>query len=72
MMLQDTASAVQLVQLYGYWYSHNVASGMLEKVPRMPSDLPKQLGKALHALSAIDEGMQAGGALSALSSIVFY
>lgn len=60
-MLQGAASAVQLAQLYGYWYSHNVATGMFEKVPRMPSDLPQQLGKALRSLSAIDEGMQAGG-----------
>lgn len=69
-MLQGAASAVHLAQLYGYWYSHNVATGMFEKVPRMPSDLPQQLGKALRSLSAIDEGIQAGGALSALSSIV--
>ena len=72
MMPQGAASAPQLVQLYGYWYSRNVATGVFEKVPRMPSDLPQQLGQALHALSAIDEGMQPGEALSALSSSLVF
>ena len=58
MLLQDAASAVQLVQLYGFWYVHSRATGMFERVPRMPSDFCEQLEKALHALSAIDEGMQ--------------
>lgn len=58
MLLQGAASAVQLVQLYGFWYVHSRATGMFERVPRMPSDLCQQLEKALHTLSAIDEGMQ--------------
>lgn len=57
--LQGKRTALQLVQLFGYWYSHNLASGMFERVPRMPSDLPQQVNRALQALSAIDEGMQA-------------
>ena len=72
MMRQGAASGVQLVQLYGFWYSHNEATGIFEKVPRMPSDLPQQLGKALHAVSAIDKGRQAAEALSVLSSSIVF
>lgn len=59
MLLQGAGSAVQLVQLYGYWYGLSRATGMFERVPRVPSDLCQQLGKALQVLSAINEGMQA-------------
>lgn len=58
MLLQGAASAVQLVQLYGFWYSHSRATGMFERVPRMPADFCQQLERALHALSAVNEGMQ--------------
>lgn len=58
MLLQGAASAVQLVQLYGFWYGYSRATGMFERVPRMPSDFSQQLEKALHALSRIDEGVQ--------------
>lgn len=54
---QGRGTALQLVQLSEYWYSHNLAAGTFERVPRMPSDLPQQLNKALEALSAIDEGV---------------
>ena len=56
--LQGKDTALQLVQLSASWYSHNLASGVFERVPRMPPDLPQQLNRALEALSAINEGVR--------------
>ena len=57
--LQDAGSEPHFVKLFGYWYSLNTASGVFEKVSRMPADLPEQLGKALNALAAVDQGVRA-------------
>ena len=42
---------------------------MYKKVARMPSDLPDQLGAALDALSAIDQGLPGVSCMHTISSL---
>lgn len=57
--MQDAESEPHFVQLFEYWYKLNFASSLFEKVSRTPSDFPEQLGKAIDALAAIDQGVRA-------------